>query len=79
MKKQKPKINLIFLYANQTFFVLDPQIEPQAFRHTHCTLKKNVFLNVKNGPIQGSICFKLVPELLVPGFLSKVALSYYTL
>jgi len=44
MKKQKPKINLIFLYANQTFLIWDPQIEPQAFRHTNCTLGKNVFL-----------------------------------
>jgi hypothetical protein len=29
--------------------------------------KKVFFLNVKKGPIQGSICFKLVPGLLVPG------------
>jgi hypothetical protein len=45
-------------------------------------IKKNkrwFFFNVKNGSIQGSICFKLVPELWVPGFLSQVALSYYTL
>ncbi len=29
---------------------------------------------MKKGPIQGSICFKLVPGLLVLGPLSKVAL-----
>jgi len=30
---------------------------------------------VKKGPIQGSICFKLVPGFLVPGPLSKGALK----
>jgi hypothetical protein len=29
---------------------------------------------VEKGPIQGSICFKLILGLLVFGFLSKVAL-----
>jgi len=33
------------------------------------------FFNVKKDPIQGSICFKLVPKLLVLGTMSKMALS----
>jgi hypothetical protein len=44
-------------HANCTFSILDPQIEPQAFRHAHCTFKKYVFLNVKKRPIQGSNWF----------------------
>jgi hypothetical protein len=74
-KTKRPKINLILSHANRTFLILDPQIEPQAFRRTHCTLKNCVFLNVKKGSIQGSICFKLVPGLLVPGRLCKVAIK----
>ncbi len=31
---------------------------------------------MKKGSIQGSICFKLAPKLLVRGPLSKVALRY---
>jgi hypothetical protein len=69
-KEQIPKVNLILSHANHTFLILDPQIELQASRHIHCTLGKNVFMNMKKGPIQDSICFKLVP-----GPLSKVALS----
>jgi hypothetical protein len=38
-------------------------------------LRKNVFLNVKKGSIQGSICFKLVIGLLGLGPLSKVTLT----
>jgi len=45
---------------------------PQALKHTHLTFNKNVFLNVKKGSIQGSICFKLVLGLLGLGPLSKV-------
>jgi hypothetical protein len=72
-KKEKPKVNLILSHANHTFEKLDPQINgPQAFGHTHCTLQKSAFLNVKKGPIQGSI--KLVPGFLVLGPLSKLAL-----
>jgi hypothetical protein len=73
-KKIKSKVNLILSYNETHIFILDPQIGPQAFRHTHCTLGKSVFFNMKKGPTQGSICFKLVPGLLVPGPLSKVAL-----
>jgi len=36
-KEKRPKINLILSYINHTFFILDPQIGPQAFRHAHCT------------------------------------------
>jgi hypothetical protein len=53
------------------------KLDPQTFRHTHCTLRKKGFLNVKKGPIQGSICFKLVPGLLVPVPLSKMALRVH--
>jgi hypothetical protein len=55
--------------------ILNPWIEPQVFKHTYPTLGKNVcFLNAKKGPIQATICFKLVLGLLVFGPLSKVAL-----
>jgi hypothetical protein len=74
-EKKKTKINLILSHVNHIFLILDPQIRPQAFRHNHCTFFLNVIFNVKKGPIQGSICFKLVPTLLVPGPLSKVALN----
>jgi len=74
-KEKRSNMNSILSYVKHTFFILDNWIEPQAFKHTHCTFEKNVSFNVKKGPIQGSICFKLVPELLVPGPLSKVTLS----
>jgi hypothetical protein len=47
--------------------MLDLRIEPQAFKHIHCTLRKIFFLNLKKGSVQGSICFKLVLGLLVFG------------
>jgi hypothetical protein len=67
----KSKVNLILSHVNHTFFILNSQIGPQAFRQSHYTLRKKK-INVKKGPTQGSICFKLVPRLLVPGPLSKV-------
>jgi hypothetical protein len=76
-EKNIPKVNLILLHANHTFLILDPWIEPQAFKHTHCTLRTKVFFNVKEGPIQGSICFKLVLGLLVHGPLFKVVALIY--
>jgi hypothetical protein len=39
-KKKKPKVNLILLHVNHTFLILDSQIRTQAFKHTHCTLRK---------------------------------------
>jgi hypothetical protein len=50
-RKKQPKINLILSHANHTFLILDLQIETQAFKHTHHTLGKRVFSNVKKGPI----------------------------
>jgi len=50
-KKKQPKINIILSHANHTFLILDLQIETQAFKHTHRTLGKRVFSNVKKGPI----------------------------
>jgi hypothetical protein len=58
LKINKSKVNLILSHINNAFFILDTQIGPQTFRHTYCTLRKKVFLNVKKGSIQGSICFK---------------------
>jgi len=75
--KKRSKNNLILSYFNHTLFILDPWIEPQVFRHTHPTLGKRVFLNVKKSPIQDSICFKLVPRLLVLWPLSKVTSSKF--
>jgi hypothetical protein len=72
--KKKSKVSLILLNVNHTFFILDLWNGPQAFRHIHNTLRKTCFLYVKKGRIQGSICFKLVPKLLVPRPLFKVAL-----
>ncbi len=71
-KEKKPKVNLVLSHVNHIFLILDPQIGHQVFKHTHCILKEKLFFfNVKKSPIQGSICFKLVPGLLVPGGLSN--------
>jgi hypothetical protein len=56
-----PKVNLILSHVNHTFLISDLGIGPHAFRHTHCILGKSIFLNVKKGPIQISISFKLLP------------------
>jgi hypothetical protein len=40
----KSKINLILSHVNHTFFILNSQIGPQAFRHNHYTLRKNICL-----------------------------------
>jgi hypothetical protein len=42
-KKKRSKVNLILSHVNHTFFILDLGIEPQASRHTHCTLGKSGF------------------------------------
>jgi hypothetical protein len=34
--REKPKVNLILSHVNHTFFILDTQIGPQAFKHIHC-------------------------------------------
>jgi hypothetical protein len=75
-KREKTKSYLIFSHVNHTFFILNLWIEPQAFRHTHCTIKKSVFKNVNMGPIQGSIWslgfWSLDPCLKWPlGYLTK--------
>ncbi len=36
-KPWKTKFYLILSHTKHTFFISDPQIEPQAFRHTNCT------------------------------------------
>ncbi len=41
--KSKSKVNLILSIVNHTFLILDPQIGPRAFRHTHCTSIKKCF------------------------------------
>jgi hypothetical protein len=64
------KVNLILSHANHTFFILDLQIEPQAFKHIHCVIRKCVFLMWKK--VQLKIQF--VSRLLVLRPLSKVAL-----
>jgi hypothetical protein len=54
-KKKKRKnsiINIILSHVNHTFFYIEPSIGPQALRHTHYTLGKNVFLNVKKGSVK---------------------------
>ncbi len=38
-KKKTPEANIIVSPANHTFLILDLQIEPQAFRFTHCILR----------------------------------------
>jgi hypothetical protein len=42
-EKKRKRFNLILSHINHIFFILDPWIWPQAFRHTHCTLRKSVF------------------------------------
>jgi hypothetical protein len=54
-RKKKQKVNLILSHVNHTFLISDPQIGPQAFRHTHCVVGKSAFSNVKESLIQGSI------------------------
>jgi hypothetical protein len=34
--REKPKASLILSHVNHTFFILDTQIGPQAFKHIHC-------------------------------------------
>jgi hypothetical protein len=68
-------VNLHKVIIKNAFFILDTRIGPQAFSHNRCTIRQNVFFNVKNGPIQDSILFKLVLGLLVLVPLSKVALN----
>jgi hypothetical protein len=65
-KKRRPKVNLILSHVNHAFLILNLQIGPKAFKHTCCTIEKKRIFNVKKGPIQSSICFKLVLGLLVP-------------
>jgi len=48
-KNKIPKVNLILSHANHTFGILDPQIGPQAFGHTHCTIRKSAFLKCEEG------------------------------
>ncbi len=55
------------------FWLWTLKLDPKPL-NTYCTLRKNVYFNVKKGPIEGSICFKLVPGLLFPGPLFKVVL-----
>jgi hypothetical protein len=76
-KRKRPKAKLILSHVNHTFFILDPWIGPQAFKHTHCTIGNNVSLNVEESLIQCSIWFKLVLGLLVFGSLFKVALRIH--
>jgi hypothetical protein len=47
IKNKNPKANLILSHVNHTFLILNFQIGPQAFQHTHCTIEKNVFINVR--------------------------------
>jgi hypothetical protein len=43
-REKKLDVNLILLHVNHTFLILNPRIEPQAFRYTYCTSRKNLFL-----------------------------------
>ncbi len=75
-KKKRPNVNILLSHVNHTFFILDLPIEHHTFKLTNCTLEnKNKNCDVKKGPIQGSIYFKLVHMFLVLGPLSKVALK----
>jgi len=53
MKKRKklkrPKVNIILSQVNHTFLILDLRIGPQAFRHTHCTIRIFFFLKHEEG------------------------------
>jgi hypothetical protein len=58
-KKTKNKLNPLTCQSH-IFYIWTLQLDPKPL-DTHCSLGKNVFLKVKKLPIQGSICFKLVP------------------
>ncbi len=63
-KKSKSKVNLILSIVNHTFLILDPRLDPKAFRHTHCTSKNNVSFDMKKGPIEGSNLLQISPWAL---------------
>lgn len=65
-------VNLILSYINHTFFYNAPSNWTQAFRYNHCASRIFEKINVKKCWIQSSICFKLVPRLLVLEPLSEV-------
>lgn len=54
--EKEKEVNLTLSKVNHTFLLLDLKLDPKPL-DTHYTLRKNVFLNVKMGPIQDSICF----------------------
>jgi hypothetical protein len=72
-EKKIQKVNLILFTCKSHIF----DIGPLALKHAHCTLGEKNYYEKRS--IQGSICFKLVHELLVLGPLSKVALSILSL
>jgi hypothetical protein len=42
-KEKRPRVNLILSCGNHTFLISNPQIGPQAFKHTHCISRKKRF------------------------------------
>ncbi len=75
--KKKSMVNLILSRKDRTFFILNLKLNPKPLDALIVPLKKKL-KNVKKGPTQGSICSKSIPAFLVPGPLSKVALSLST-
>jgi hypothetical protein len=73
-KGKRPKVNLILSHVITLFLYWALQMNPKPLDSLY--YRKKCIFNVKKGPIQGSIWFKLVPRLLVPRPLFKVALSY---
>jgi hypothetical protein len=45
--KKRPKVNPILSHVNHTFSILDLQIGPQGFEHTHHTLEILLIFNMK--------------------------------
>jgi hypothetical protein len=43
-REKRPDVNLILSHVNHTFWYWILELDPQAFRYTYCTLRKNLFL-----------------------------------
>jgi hypothetical protein len=71
-REKRSKINLILSHVNCTWTL---KLDPTPLDTLIIPQENLFFCDVKKGPIQGSICFKLVPGFWVPEPLSKVALS----
>ncbi len=48
-REKTPNVHLILSHVNHTFWILNPPIGPQAFRHTRCTLRIFIYFLCEEG------------------------------